>query len=165
MKSRIILLSLLVLLAVVAAGVVSTRSTSVFAAGNSPSANGHGNLTVGGELRTFSFHAMTRKDGTVTGSATLHNRNSDVFIHMDINCLRVVGNTAFMSGPITNSSNPAFEGRTGLFQARDNGEGSNAAPDQLSLLAVLVGNTTIDCNTNFAPLLNPIEGGNIQVKP
>jgi hypothetical protein len=165
MKKRITILSVLILLAMFAAVAGATQSSLAFVFGNTPSANGHGNLTVGGELRTFSFHANTRKDGTVKGSATLHNRASDVFIHADIDCLSVVGNIATMSGTITNSSDPAFEGRRGLFQVQDNGEGGNTTPDQISLLVIFPANSTIDCNSNFTFSRAPIEGGNIQVKP
>ena len=166
MKNRITLLSLLVLFAVFAVGVVPTRSTSVFAAGgNGPSANGHGNLTVGGELRTFSFHAITQRDDDVQGSVTLHNRSTDTFTKADINCLRVVGNTAIMSGPITNSSNPVFEGRTAIFRVQDNGEGANSPPDGLSLLFIFPAGSTASCNINFVFPFMPIEGGNVQVKP
>ncbi len=34
-----------------------------------PSASGQGSLTVGGELRTFSFTAVQHQDGTATGEA------------------------------------------------------------------------------------------------
>src|SRR5437867_12209486 len=62
---------------------------STAAPGSGPSASGHGNLTAGGELRTFSFTAVTHRDGSVTGEAQLNNRASGQKIHMAIDCLSV----------------------------------------------------------------------------
>src|SRR5687768_5433806 len=147
MNRRITLLSFLIMVAAFAAITASSHPTSTVALGNKPSANGHGNLTISGELRTFSFHAMTSNDGTVKGNSALHNRDLDVFSKMDINCLSVAGNTASMSGPITHHSDSYLVGRTGVFQVVDNGEGSNGAPDEISLVFVLPVNSTSDCNT------------------
>jgi hypothetical protein len=163
--NRTIALLLLVLIAVI---FTPTDSTSAVAAGNTPSASGHGNIRINdGELRTFSFHAMTRKDGTVTGNTTLHNRDQDVFVKLDIDCLRVVGNTAYVSGVITQHSNPDFLGFKGRFRVVDNGEGANNPPDLMSLVANSPPTSTSDCNSpsNAFPALNDIEGGNVQVKP
>jgi len=165
MNRRITLLSSFIMLAMIVVFTASSASISAVAVGNNPSANGHGNITVNDTLRTFSFQAMTRKDGTVTGSATLHNRNSDTFIKLDINCLRVVENTAYLSGIITKSSNPSFEGRLGLFQVVDNGEGANDPPDQISLVFIYPESTLFNCNSFDDFPLNTIEGGNVQVNP
>jgi len=161
--NRKIALLLLVLLAVIFA---PTHYTSAVASGNNPSANGHGNLTISGELRTFSFHALTRRDGTVKGSVTLHNRALDIFDRYDIDCLNVVGNTATLSGIITKSTDTDLIGSRAIFRVVDNGEGSTNARDQISLVAVLPAGSTIDCDTAglVLPTL-PIEGGNVQVTP
>jgi hypothetical protein len=142
------------------------------APGSGPSASGHGNLTVGGELRTFSFTAVTHKNGSVTGEAQLDNRASGQKIHMAIDCLSVsVGhhsNTAVVSGIVTISDPTGLEGFTGVFAVQDNGEGSNApARDRISLVFLESPPTTVDCTaatfTDFGTA--PIEGGNILVKP
>jgi len=158
--NRKIALLLTVLIAALFAPSLSTSALAVF---NGPSSNGHGNITVNGELRTFSFHANTLKNGEVRGSLTLHNRVNDTFIRADIDCLRVIGNTAHMSGVITRSSEPAFEGLRAFFRVQDNGEGANSPPDGLSFLNV--GPNVPDCNSAFSPPFQVIEGGNIQVKP
>lgn len=166
MKRRIALVSLFSLLAAAVVVTYSVPSASAFVFGPGAAANGHGNLTLDdGSLRTFSFHANTRKNGTATGSVTLHNREDDVFIRADIQCLKVVGTTATMSGPITNSSNDDFEGRTGIFKVEDNGEGSSSAGDRLSRFFILPANSPINCNSPFNPFMELSEGGNIQVKP
>ena len=152
----------LTLLIMVTAIFALAHSISTAAANNLPSANGHGNLTLNNDLTTFSFHANTMKDGIVKGSITLNNRGQDVFIHADIDCLLVVGNTATMSGTITKSNRPNLEGMTVVFRVEDNGEGNTGLPDTFSRLFITSGTFTCDSNLNFARF--PIESGNIQVK-
>ena len=164
MDRRMTVLSLLILFAVVTATGL-THSTSAMMPDSGPSASGHGNLTTGGELRTFSFTAVTHKDGTVTGQAQLISRATDTRIHMEIDCLRVVGNIAIMSGTITNSNVPAFEGRPAIFRVQDNGEGANDPADRISLVSIFPAGFAINCNSNFSTPLIPIDGGNIQVRP
>jgi hypothetical protein len=65
-----------------------------------------------GTFRSFSFSARKYADGSVNGQLQLNRRGFDVFVHIRIDCLRVVGNTAHMSGHITHTSNPA-EGELG----------------------------------------------------
>lgn len=129
-----------------------------------PSANGQGTLTVGSETRHFSFHANTMPNGTVKGSGVLNYTAGGRQTKFDITCMTVTGNSAVLSGVITSSSPDANLVGTGcLFQIVDNGEGSNATPDQMSLMFVGYTGGAPAC-TGGAPALNPIEGGNIQVK-
>jgi len=158
------------LIALIAAMVAfGSRSSLLVGAQNSgPSANGHGNTTVNGELRTFSFNAIQKKDGTVTGNMTLHNRGLDSFIKVDVNCLLVVGNIATMSGVVTHSDDPrgSFEGLNAIFRVVDNGEGENSPPDLISGVVVLGDeDSLITCRDPFPLQLRLIEAGNIQVKP
>lgn len=146
--------------------VVFLQPTSTAAPGSGPSASGHGNLTTVGQLRTFSFTAVTHKDGSVTGEAQLDNRGQGQKIHMAIDCLSVVGNTAVVSGIVTISDPTGLEGVTGIFAVQDNGEGSKAtARDRISLVFFFT--TGEDCTTfPFGDFpTSPIQGGNIQVKP
>src|SRR5436190_6372306 len=87
-RRRGFLLSLVVLLAAAAAFGVSGAS----AAGNGPSATGSGHYSAGGALRTFSFTAITHRDGTVTGQAQVNNRGIPGTIagtsHMNVDCLQ-----------------------------------------------------------------------------
>ncbi len=137
------------------------------AQGNGPMASGHGNLTTGGELRTFSFSAVTHSDGSVTGEAELKSRASGTVIHAQLNCLTVVGHQAYIGGIVTNATNPAFVGKPAVFSVIDNGEGAGAPPDQLSLFVTFVNPPSEDCNgaTNHSQTMHPIEAGNIQVTP
>ena len=130
-------------------------------------ASGHGNLTVGGELRTFSFTAVQHSDGSVTGESELKSRASGTVIHARVDCLTVVGNHAYVGGVVTKATNPAFVGKPCVFAVVDNGEGANAAPDEISLFFTFVNPPSEDCTgaTAHTASTRPIEAGNIQVQP
>jgi hypothetical protein len=151
--------------------VLATASALVYpahaVADSGPSASGHGNLTIAGELRTFSFTAVTHKDGSVTGEAQLDNRAQGVKLHLAIDCLKVVGNTATVSGTVTEVSGPTViqVGWKSVFRVTDNGEGGKSAPDTISLVFSFAPPAFIDCHSNFSVPMMPIEGGNIQVRP
>ena len=139
------------------------------------SATGHGNLTSGGALRTFSFSAIRQKDGVVTGQFQLHNRATDVVIHGEVTCLLAIARphqgAAFMGGVVTRVEGAApgwFPGRPVMFSAFDNGEGANERPDELTPLVattpeVVARQCAFGLRVGTGPV--PIEGGNIQVRP
>jgi len=145
------------------------------AAPATPSSNGHGGYTVtdtnGRQVhRQFSFSATTKKDGTVNGSAELHNPAFDptFSMHVDVTCLKVTGNVASFGGTVTKTSDPAF-GPGGYDRAFwtvvDNGEpGTN---DTIS--AVFFDNVVPPSACQFITPSDfpqqPIENGNVQVKP
>src|SRR5437867_7827675 len=93
-----------------------------------PSATGNGDFMLGGELRTFSFSAIQQPNGNVAGQAEVHNRAMGTVVHMDINCIVFLpNNTVVVGGTIKKSSpNSNLVGLTGVFQAQDNGEGTNS---------------------------------------
>ena len=149
---------------------ISPTEISFAKGASGPSANGQGHLIFTAPegdtgLRTFSFHARTREDGTTTGSFEVHNRATDSRAHGEIDCLRIVGNIAYMSGVNTKSTDPRLPGRPFFFSVQDNGEGRNAPPDRISFhLTFLPPGPSFACNTAFANPDHPVEG-NIQVKP
>jgi hypothetical protein len=130
-------------------------------------ATGSGQLTTGGELRTFAFSAITGPSGNVNGQAQLINRAQGTKIHSQINCLSVVGNTAVVGGIVTSSTNGAYDNWTGVFAVQDNGEGSSDPADLLSLTFLYPPGSGVTCHTfPFASFpTSPIEAGNIQVRP
>jgi hypothetical protein len=130
-----------------------------------PSANGHGNLTIAGGLQTLSFHAREFRDGTVTGSTVAKSRAQNVRIFADLDCLFVVGNTAVLSGVVTQSDNPLFPvGRGAIFRVVDNGEGANDPVDMMTDVIIFAVPSALRCQTNFSAPLMPVEEGNIQVR-
>jgi hypothetical protein len=159
----------------VAAFVLAFSSVAV-SAGNLAQASGQGTLDNG--ARKFSFSARTYADGSVSGQANLTNRsftgvngNSPYQLHIDISCMKVVGNIAFFGGTVKRTNDPSLVDAV-YFSVQDNGEpGKNN--DRISRVAFFDDdpNTTGDpalCMFNtpddgYLPL-ETIESGNIQVK-
>lgn len=133
------------------------------------SATGSGHMVrPDGTLRSFSFSARKYADGTSRGELELNSRSFDVVVHIRIDCLRVVGNVAHMSGRITYVSNPdeGDVGELNRVEVRDNGEGSAAPPDQVSTIPANPGNadptTCVDAPTNAT--IRTVHRGNVQVR-
>jgi hypothetical protein len=131
------------------------------------SATGSGHFTVANELRTFSFTAREYADGTASGQAQLRNRSAaNTPIHMALDCLRVTGNTATMTGTVTSIGTPAppffVVGSRIDFTVMDNGEGQ-APPDLISLVRFYGQIPPLNCNVQFSTPTNPVEEGNVQV--
>ena len=132
------------------------------------SVTGSGHFTTAsGELRTFSFSAREHADGTVKGEFQGLNRAIDVRAHGDITCFTIVGNTAWIGGSIEQfPSDPSSVGLDAFWQVVDNGQGANAAPDQISRASVLApGGAAIQCANTPNLGLNNVEAGNIHVRP
>ena len=126
-------------------------------------ANGSGHTTFASENRTFAFTAREYDDGTDRGEAQIVNRDVPVKAHATIDCLRVMGNTAVLSGTIDRSDNPSIPaGARMLITVMDNGEGSGSPPDMISF-ASLIGAAT-DCNNAMLPPTQVVERGNVQVR-
>jgi hypothetical protein len=168
MRGKLILL-LLALLSVVAAVAASPSP----AAGNvTQSATGSGQLefTTDGvtALRTFAFEATKASDGSVTGEAQIDNRSVPGRLHIQIDCLNVVGNDAVMSGTITSSTEAGVPvGASSIFGVQDNGEGAGSAPDRITQQFANSGLVCTDITPSnlglFTHFLMDLEAGNIQV--
>jgi hypothetical protein len=86
-----------------------------------------------GSDANFSLVAIERGDGTVTGQwqDTFSGRGVPAFpVHVEISCLVVEGNDAWVSGLITHPDSLA--GLPAITQVRDNGTSANDPPDQVS---------------------------------
>lgn len=153
----------------------AVRPTSATAVGPGPSASGHGTLLVQNPdgktvRRQFSFSAKQMPDGTVQGSAILHNAEFDPRYSAQINitCLQVVGNRASFGGSIRKTSDAAFndEFDAAFFTVYDNGEPGKAV-DTISSVFFdnVVGPETCQFigPDDFEQM--PIQSGNIQVRP
>ena len=164
-------LTILGTLALIAAAPVLAQGAGVV-----QSATGSGHMQLSGGPRTFTFSAVERSDGSVTGQSELHNRSTDAASHVEIDCLNVVGNLAIVSGIITKSpadpGSPGAVGNVAAFAVEDNGEGASAAPDRITLLFTFIPEIfppgTPLCAllgpADAAPFLMPIEEGNVQVR-
>ena len=124
-------------------------------------ATGGGTYEKAGFLNTIAFTAQVDESGEVKGQAQFQLRDVDLRIHLDVDCLVVVGNQAWIGGVVKNSSNPALVGSRYVFTVVDNGEGQGAVdelgePVPSGLLA--------DCLTQPALPLLPLTNGNFQVR-
>ena len=170
-------------LAIVALGFVPGASGA-----DSPSAKGKGDFMSNGNVRTFTFHAIKHPNGNVTGKAKVRIRATGTFVDMAIDCLRFVApNTVLVSGTISRSNVSNLVGQTGIFQAQDNGKGSDQAddsgkdsdeaddngkgsdspPDRLSLLFPFPADSTnclSDLNLDVFAMF-PLQHGHIKVRP
>ena len=149
------------------------RSTSAAAA--KPSASGHGTIllqdTEGRTVRRqFSFSARQNSDGSVQGTAIIHNPSFDpkYDAQFSITCLQVVGNRASFGGSVRKTSDPVFndEFDAAFFAVFDNGE-PGAGTDTIS--EVFFDNVVEPSTCQFIgaddfPQI-PIESGSVQVKP
>jgi hypothetical protein len=166
MRTRFVGLLVLALLAVaaVAAQTAPAASNPVV---NSATGSGH-MVRPDGTFRSFSFSARKYADGRADGQLQLNSRGLDVFVHIRIDCLRVVGSTAYMSGRVSHTSNTA-EGEIGELNrviVRDNGEGKGVV-DQVSRIPANPGSvdqrTCNDSNLDLFPLRD-VQRGNVQVR-
>lgn len=133
------------------------------------SATGSGHMVrPDGTFRSFSFAATKRADGTVTGQVQLNSRGFEVFVHLSVDCLRVEGNTAYMSGRLTHVSDPeqGFVGELNRWAVQDNGEGPDAPPDLVSSIPENPENAdpkTCEDDNSDRPITRIVQRGNVQV--
>lgn len=123
-------------------------------------ASGGGTVDVNGALSTIAFTAHVDAAGAVNGQAQFQLRDQDLRLHVDVDCLSVLGNEAWIGGVVTLSNDPTRVGTRVLWRVQDNGEGGGAI-DQTSLP---VPGTPGDCLQQPALPLVPWTNGNVQVK-
>jgi hypothetical protein len=162
-------LQVLLVVGMIVAGLGRTKLA--IAADGNPSASGQGSRTVDGERRTLSFTAVQHEDGPAMGQAQVVNQSLGLVAHIEIVCLNIIGNRAYVGGFVTQSNLPSFTvpGDTAVFAGEDNGEGAKAPPDRITLTGFGIF-AQPDCfNSEIVGILNslllPIEAGNIQVNP
>jgi hypothetical protein len=129
------------------------------------SATGSGHIVLLGEIRFFTLAAQKYADGTVKGQVEIRFRPFEAIVHAELDCLRVIGSTAVISGPVTFSTIPGIEGLRGITSVQDNGEGGAAPPDMTAWPTPLVPQSSpLDCDT-IAPAANQVVVfGNVDVR-
>ena len=143
------------------------------------SASGHGTLlraNADGDpvKRQFSFSARTHADGTVTGHAVLINplfegENGNAYqLHVDISCMKVVGNIAVFGGTTKRTNDPSLVDAV-FFSVQDGGEPGDT--DKISSVFFWDDDPTTTGDPQACLLtvplafpLHTIESGNIQVR-
>jgi hypothetical protein len=142
-------------------------AANVTPAGVVASASGAAQRIRNGELWVLAFNAKRRADGTSTGQVRMDRKDANVSFNIDVTCMSVSGNRAWIAGIIRNQAgNIAIDGTISYFYVIDNGEGSNAPPDVASAVRLndVAGEDLEFCNDQ--PLLlpaSPIDHGNVQV--
>src|SRR4051794_20169395 len=138
------------------------------------SASGAGALDMGN--RHFSFSAKQNADGTVTGQAELTNKSftgangtSPYKLHVDISCMKVVGNIAIFGGTTKRTNDPNLVDAV-FFSVQDNGE-PGKDNDKISRAFFWDDDPATTGDPQACQLTGPtdfpletIETGNIQVK-
>lgn len=168
MKGKIAVSSAL-LTSILTAFLVASSAT----AGNvaqSATGSGHLEFTTDGVTawRTFAFEATKANDGSATGEAQIDNRSVPGRLHIQIDCLNVIGNIAVISGTITSSTEAGVPaGASSIFGVQDNGEGAASAPDRITQQFANSGLVCTDITPSnvglFTYLLRDVEAGNIQI--
>ena len=123
------------------------------------SVKGSGTINFGASTEHYSVNTsgssgrVTFNDRTVSG-----NVNGTI----NVNCVRVVGNEATISGIVTHSNRKSIEGFEGLLQIRDNGKGrgngKNDGPDMGSPILFHAVGTGSDCSVPGEFDLVPVKG-------
>jgi hypothetical protein len=121
------------------------------------SVKGSGTINFGASVERYSINTsgstgrVTFNDKTVSG-----NVNGTI----DVNCVRIVGNEATISGIVTHSNRKSIEGFEGLLQIRDNGKGrgKNGGPDMGSPILFHAVGTGSNCQVPGEFDLVPVKG-------
>jgi hypothetical protein len=124
------------------------------AAAGGPSVTGAGTITFGASVE----HLSVNVSGT-SGHAVFHDKAAGGNFNgqIDVNCVRIVGNEATLSGIVSHSNDPTLEGSEALFQIRDNGSGGSM-PDFMSPILFHAVGTGPDCSVPSEFDLAPVKG-------
>ena len=117
------------------------------------SVNGSGTIRFGSSTE----HITVRASGS-SGRVTFEDKaaGGNVNGQIDINCVKIVGNTATLSGLVTHSNKKSMVGQEGVFQIVDNGS-KKGTPDMASLINFHQPGTSTDCNAGEFDL-TPVKG-------
>ncbi len=150
----------------------ATRAAALAPDDATPAAWGNVRIVFGANVQRIRFEAR-QTTPTITqpfaaeGEAEFDARTADVRGHIRIECLRVLANTATLSGIVTQSSDPTIEGFEAVWQVVDNDgprRGSAFAHDLSSTLKLHAVGTGSDCAIPEEFDLVPVQGF-VEVRP
>jgi hypothetical protein len=123
---------------------------------------GSHDFTPPGVDANFSLIALLRADGTATGQYNDQFGHGNGGLHADVDCLRVVGNKAWIGGLITHGQ---FEGQRVVTEVEDNGTSTDETPDQISFSVVNPAQFGLSEDCRLLPELPlfPLQGGEVKV--
>ena len=130
------------------------------------SARGSGHRVRTDRLLTFAFTAQSKADGSADGNYHVNFQSLGVKFDVDVTCMSVVGNRAWIAGIVRRVDGPIVEeGTVSYFYVTDNGEGDGVV-DEISGVRIndVAGQDLVFCTERPTALPSvPIEIGNAQV--
>jgi len=108
----------------------------------------------------FSLIAIQHADGSVSGQWSDQFGHGNGGLHVEVNCVEVLGNQAWISGVITQANDETFVGLRAGTRVADNGTSANDPPDQTSFSVV---GALFDCHARRNYPLFPLSGGEVKV--
>ncbi len=152
-SSRTLLLSLML-------ASVAARADGVL---HQVSVGGHDQDPAGHTDANFSLVAVQHGNGTVTGQWSDQFGQGDGGIHVQVNCLFVQGNEAWVSGIISsgNVGGVDVSGLPVVTRVQDNGKSANDPPDAISFSFIGV---AAACTTTPNLPLFPMTDGQVTVR-
>lgn len=116
-----------------------------------------------GEDANFSLVAIEHGDGSVSGQWSDQFGNPEGGIHVDVDCVNVIGNQAWISGVVTSGTYLGSDvtGSPVITQVADNGTNANDPPDEISYS--FIGDATSCLAAPSLPLF-PITNGQVKVR-
>ena len=115
---------------VVAACITTTQPSSAKESG--PTASGHGEFNFNNELISFSFEAQGNEKRHGRGRAVFDNLTTQTQVIVKIDCLRVIGSDALITGTVLHSDDPDFPKSTDVVFDAFDGQGNS--PDTMTPL-------------------------------
>jgi hypothetical protein len=144
-----------------------TISGPLFAAGGNGVVHrvsvGSHDIVPPGTDANFSLIALEKGDGTMTGQWTDQFGQGEGGVHVDVNCVSVLGRDAWVSGVVTHSNREAAPvGSYAITRVRDNGTSENEPPDEISFTFIRL--APLNCQLRPALPLFPLQGGEVKVE-
>ncbi len=118
------------------------------------SVKGSGTINFGASVE----HVTVNTSGS-SGRATFNDRTASGNVNgsIDVNCVRIAGNEATISGIVTHSNRKSIQGFEALFQIRDNGS-RKAQTDMMSPVLFHAVGTGSNCQVPGEFDLAPVKG-------
>lgn len=176
MKRRSTFPALVILIFIIAAVFVTTSPLAATVPEHGPSASGAGlfrfrNPQTGRtEIWSFSFEALSNKNGQTRGRAQFDNLTAQTQVVVRINCLSVglgINSTiAAMSGRVLHSDDPNLPKlQNVVFAASDGPLLPTSSSDTITPLFPLFPFAGHDCHDTQPLTILPVEDGDIQIQP
>lgn len=156
--------------------VVLVTAATAMAGGNGVVASANGDYGFSGEaagstfdIGPFTWNVQVKADGSVKGTfdyTQVRDGGVPLSASGPLTCAFIEGDHVWVGGVIEASSRASLVGLEMWFQARDNGEGANAAPDMSSTLGAAAAPAGQQYCADHPPVLFPflVGEGNLQVR-